>query len=79
MESARSNDSDEQPHESQDKYSEGLGFDYDETIFEEFTNKYKQSLKAISSIEEMSELRKKFNKINHSYIPVCLHLLLWRD
>ena len=71
METTRSNIPEEQYSDNRQKASEEPElFEYDEAVFKEFTEKYKQSLKAISSIEEMSELRRKFNKINHSYLPV---------
>ena len=71
METSKSIIEEEQRSENRQKTSEGADpLEYDEAVFKEFTEKYKQSLKAISSIEEMSELRKKFNKISHSYLPV---------
>ncbi len=74
METNRSNIPEEQYSDDRQKGVETPEqFEYDEAVFKEFTEKYKQSLKAISSIEEISELRRKFNKINHSYLPVYPH------
>ena len=70
MESNRADTSDEYESEHEEQIPQATGNDDPESFLQEFAEKYQLSLNAISSIEEISELRKRYNKINHTYLPV---------
>jgi len=72
MELNKSHQSEEYEPENEEQIPQYSSYDEPdpETFLQEFAEKYQHSLNAISSIEEMNELRKKYNKINHSYLPV---------